>query len=109
MGSNPRVEKPSDLSPDHTDLLGVEFQQGFGDRAWEHTPDAAAAVNHFRKAAVSWRGAGGRVIMCREIYFPSDNTGPDGEPNADVVASHALMSGRENDEFYPDLVEQGDG
>ena len=93
MGSNPRIEQPYDLSPDHTVLLGVDFQQGFGDRAWEHTPDAAAAVNQFRQAAASWRGAGGRVIMCREIYFASDFLGPDGEPNADIVANHPLMSG----------------
>ena len=44
MGNNPRVEEPYDLSTDHTVLLGVDFQQGFGDRAWEHTPDALAAV-----------------------------------------------------------------
>ena len=70
MGSNPRVEAPYDLGPDHTVLLGVDFQQGFGDGAWEHTPDAAAAVAHFRQAAARWRGAGGRVVMCREIYYP---------------------------------------
>jgi biuret amidohydrolase len=108
MGNNPRVEEPYDLSPDHTVLLGVDFQQGFGDGAWEHTPDALAAVSSFREAAVSWRGAGGQVIMCREIYYPGDYPGPDGEPIPDVVAHHPLMSGRGNAEFYPDLVEPGD-
>jgi nicotinamidase-related amidase len=104
MGSNPRVEEPYDLSPAHTVLLGVDFQQGFGDGAWEHTPDAAAAVGKFRAAAISWRGAGGRVIMCREIYYPHDYVGPDGEPIADVVANHPLMSGRDNAEFHQNLV-----
>jgi isochorismate hydrolase len=108
MGNNPRVEEPYDLSPDHTVLLGVDFQQGFGDGAWEHTPDAPAAVTNFRAAAASWRGAGGRVIMCREIYHPSDFSGADGEPIADVVAHHPLMSGRDNAEFYPGLVEPED-
>lgn len=108
MGNNPRVEEPYDLSPGHTVLLGVDFQQGFGDGAWEHTPDAVAAVTNFRAAATRWRRAGGRVIMCREIYYPSDFPGPDGEPIADVVAHHPLMSGRENAEFYPGLVEPED-
>jgi nicotinamidase-related amidase len=108
MGNNPRVDEPYDLNPDHTVLLGVDFQQGFGDGAWEHTPDAPAAVTNFREAAASWRGAGGRVIMCREIYYPSDYAGPDGEPIEDVVANHPLMSGRTNAEFYPGLVEPGD-
>ena len=108
MGSNPRVEAAYDLAPDHTVLLGVDFQQGFGDGAWEHTPDAAAAVSNFRVAAESWRGAGGRVIMCREIYYPSDFPGPDGEPIADVLAHHPLMSGRLNAEFYPGLVQPDD-
>jgi hypothetical protein len=40
MGNNPWVQGPYDLSPDHTVPLGVDFQQGFGDGAWEHTPDA---------------------------------------------------------------------
>jgi nicotinamidase-related amidase len=57
---------------------------------------------------VSWRRAGGRVILCREIYYPSDFPGPDGEPIAEVVAHHPLMSGRDNAEFYPGLVEPGD-
>lgn len=35
MGSNPRVEEPYDLSPDHTVMLGVDFELGFGDGAWE--------------------------------------------------------------------------
>ncbi len=104
MGNNPRVEAPYDLAPQHTVLLGVDFQQGFGKDAWEHTPDAPAAVAAFRRAAVRWRAAGGRVLMCREIYYPSDYPGPDGEPDPDVVAHHPLMSGRENAEFYPDLV-----
>lgn len=108
MGNNPRVEEPYHLSPSHTVMLGVDFQQGFGDGAWEHTPDALAAVTNFREAAASWRGAGGRVIMCREIYYPSDYSGPDGEPIADVVAHHPLMAGRDNAEFYPGLVEPGD-
>ena len=77
MGNNPRVEEPYDLSPERAVLLGVDFQQGFGDGAWEHTPGAAAAVDNFRAAAASWRRAGGRVIMCREIYYPSDYLGPD--------------------------------
>jgi nicotinamidase-related amidase len=108
MGNNPRVEERNDLSPDHTVMLGVDFQQGFGDGAWEHTPDASAAVTNFREAAATWRDAGGRVIMCREIYYPSDYPGPDGEPIAEVVAHHPLMSGRDNAEFYPGLVEPGD-
>jgi nicotinamidase-related amidase len=108
MGNNPRVEEPYDLSPDHTVMLGVDFQQGFRDGGWEHTPDAAAAVSRFRGAAASWRAIGGKVILCREIYFPDDYLGPDGEPIADVVAHHPLMSGRDNAEFYPGLVEPGD-
>lgn len=104
MGNNPRIEAPYDLSPTHTVLLGVDFQQAFGAGAWEHTPDAPEAVARFRAAAASWRHAGGRVIMCREIYYPSDYPGPDGEPLADVVAHHPLMSGRANAEFYPGLV-----
>jgi len=89
-------------------MLGVDFQLAFGDGAWEHTPDAAAAVARFREAAASWRGAGGRVIMCREIYYPSDYPGADGEPLEDVVAHHPLMSGRDNAQFYPGLVEPED-
>jgi nicotinamidase-related amidase len=108
MGNNPRVEEPYDLSPGHTVMLGVDFQQGFGNGAWEHTPDAPAAVSNFAKAAASWRGAGGRVVMCREIYYPSDYLGPDGQPIAEVVEHHPLMSGRNNAEFYPGLVEPED-
>ena len=104
MGSNPRVEAPYDLNPAHTMLLGIDFQRGFGDGGWEHTPDATAAVDKFREAATSWRGVGGRVVMCREIYYPSDYLGADGEPIAEVVANHPLMSGRDNAEFHPDLV-----
>lgn len=108
MGNNPRSEEPYELTLEHTVMLGVDFQQAFGDGAWEHTPDAGAAVTSFREAAASWRGAGGRVIMCREIYYPSDYLGPDGEPIPDVVRNHPLMSGRDNAEFYPDLVEPED-
>jgi nicotinamidase-related amidase len=108
MGNNPRVEEPYDLSPGHTVMLGVDFQQGFGNGAWEHTPDAPAAVSNFAKAAARWRGAGGRVVMCREIYYPSDYLGPDGQPIAEVVEHHPLMSGRNNAEFYPGLVEPED-
>jgi nicotinamidase-related amidase len=108
MGNNPRVEDPYDLSPDHTVLLGIDFQQGFGDGAWEHTPDAPAAVASFRRAAATWRSAGGRVVLCREIYYPDDYPGPDGEPIAEVVDNHPLMSGRVNAEFYPGLVEPED-
>lgn len=108
MGDNPRVEEPYDLAPDHTVMLGVDFQLGFSDGGWEHTPDALAAVARFREAAACWRSAGGRVILCREIYVPEDYLGPDGEPLADVVAHHPLMSGRDNAEFYPDLVQPGD-
>jgi nicotinamidase-related amidase len=108
MGSNPRVEDPYDLSPDHTVLLGIDFQQGFSAGGWEDTPDAASAVAHFRTAAAAWRRAGGRVILCREIYYPDDYLGPDGEPMAEVVAHHPLMSGRDNAEFHPGLVEPGD-
>ena len=108
MGNNPRVEPAYDLSPDHTVMLGVDYQQGFGDGAWEHTPDAPAAVSNFIMAAQGWRRAGGRVVLCREIYYPSDYPGPDGQPVADVVAHHPLMSGRTNAEFYPGLVEPED-
>jgi biuret amidohydrolase len=108
MGNNPRVEEPYDLDPQHTVLLGVDFQLGFSDGGWEHTPDASAAFTQFRTAAASWRRAGGRVILCREIYYPSDFPGPDGEPMAEVLAGHPLMSGRDNAEFYPGLVEPGD-
>ncbi len=108
MGNNPRVEESYDLSPGHTVMLGVDFQQGFGEGAWEHTPGAPAAVSNFSRAAASWRGAGGRVVMCREIYYPSDFPGPDGQPIAEVVAHHPLMSGRDNAEFYPGLVEPED-
>ncbi len=108
MGNNPRVEEPYDLGTTHTVMVGVDLQQGFGDGAWEHTPDARAAVDNFRAAAASWRRAGGRVIMCREIYYPSDFPGPDGEPLPDVVEHHPLMSGRDNAEFYPGLVEPED-
>jgi len=108
MGTNPRLEEPYDLSVERTVMLGVDFQQGFGDGAWEHTPDAAAAVKHFSEAAATWRGAGGRVIMCREVYYPSDFLGPDGEPIAEIVERHPLMSGNDNAEFYPGLVELDD-
>ncbi len=108
MGNNPRVEEPYDLSPTHTVMLGIDFQKGFADGGWEHTPDAAAAVARFREAATSWRGAGGRVIMCREIYYPEDYPGPDGEPIAEIVAGHPLMSGRHNAEFHPGLLEPDD-
>ena len=108
MGNNPRVAAPYDLSPDHTVLLGVDFQQGFGDGAWEHTPDAPAAVANFHAAAAKWRESGGRVIMCREIYYPSDYPGADGEPIAEIVDHHPLMSGRLEAEFYPGLVEPED-
>lgn len=108
MGSNPRLEAPYDLDPGHTVLVGIDLQQGFGDGAWEHTPDAPTAVEHFRTAAAAWRSAGGRVVMCREIYYPSDYPGPDGQPLADIVAHHPLMAGRVNAEFYPGLLEPGD-
>lgn len=108
MGSNPRIEEPYDLTVERTVLLGVDFQQGFGDDAWEHTPDAAAAVSNFRDAAATWRRLGGRVIMCREIYYPGDYPGPDGEPIEEIVASHPLMAGNVNAEFYPGLVEPDD-
>jgi biuret amidohydrolase len=104
MGSNPRVEEPYDLAASHTVLLGVDFQLAFGAGAWEHVPDAAAAVASFRAAAAGWRRAGGRVVMCREIYHPDDFPGPDGEPIAEVVRTHPLMAGTVNAEFYPDLV-----
>ena len=108
MGSNPRVEEPSDLSPAHTVLLGIDFQQGFGDGAWEHTPDAPGAIDRFRTAARAWRGAGGRVVMYREVYYPEDYVGPDGQPDPDVAAHHPLMHGRVNAEFHPGLVEDED-
>ena len=108
MGSNPRVEAPYDLAPTTPSCSGVDFQQGFGDGAWEHTPDAPAAVATFRAAASAWRGAGGHVVMVREIYYPTDCLGADGEPIAHIVAHHPLMSRRENAEFYPGLVEPGD-
>jgi nicotinamidase-related amidase len=108
MGNNPRIEQRYDLSPERAIMLGVDFQKGFGDGAWEHVPDAGAAVSNFREAAASWRGAGGRVIMCREMYYPSDYLGTDGEPIADVVQNHLLMSGKDNTDFYPDLVEPDD-
>src|SRR3954447_6185693 len=108
MGSNPRVEDPYDLGPGHTVLLGIDFQQGFSAGGWEDTPDAASAVAHFRTAAAAWRRAGGQVILCREIYYPDDYLGPDGKPIAEVVAHHPLMSGRDNAEFHPGLVEPGD-
>ena len=31
MGNHPRGEEPYDLNVDHTVMLGVDFQQGFGD------------------------------------------------------------------------------
>jgi nicotinamidase-related amidase len=108
MGHNPWHEEPYDLSRERTIVLGVDFQQGFGDEAWEHTPDAADAVTNFSEAAATWRHAGGRVIMCREMYYPSDFPGPDGEPIAGVVHHHPLMSGNNNTEFYPGLVERDD-
>ena len=108
MGNNPRIEEPYELRPERAVVLGVDFQQGFGDGAWEHTPDAAAAVANFSEAAATWRRAGGRVIMCREVYYPSDFPGPDGEPIADVVEHHPLISGSKNAEFYPGLVEPDD-
>ncbi len=59
MGNNPRLEEPYDLSPERTVLLGVDFQQGFGDGAWEHTPDAAAAATNLvrlRRSGVAPEG-----------------------------------------------------
>src|SRR3954451_18581074 len=108
MGSNPRVEDPYDLSPGHTVLLGIDFQQGFSAGGWEDTPDAASAVANFRTAAAAWRRAGGQVILCREISYPEDYLGPVGKPIAEVVDHHPLMSGRDNAEFHPGLVEPGD-
>ena len=46
--------------------------------------------------------------MCREIYYPGDFPGPDGEPDTEIVAHHPLMAGRKNAEFYPGLVEPAD-
>lgn len=108
MGNNPRVEPPYDLNPEHTVLLGIDFQQAFGADAWEHVPDAPQAILRFQEAAVAWRAAGGRVLMCREMYYPEDYPGPDGEPIAEVVAQHPLMSGRTNTEFHAGLLERGD-
>lgn len=108
MGSNPRIEPPYDLDPGHTVMLGIDFQQGFADGGWEHVPDAPAAVENFRRAAAAWRAAGGHVIMCRELYFPQDYPGPDGQPIAAIVENHPLMSGHVNAEFYPGLLEPGD-
>jgi nicotinamidase-related amidase len=108
MGNNPRIEEPYELTVERAVMLGVDFQQAFGDGAWEHTPDAAAAVANFREAAASWRRAGGQVIFCREIYYPDDYLGPDGQPIREVVENHPLMAGRDNAEFYPDLVDPND-
>lgn len=108
MPTKPRIDEPYELTVERTVLLGVDYQRGFGDGAWEHTPGAEAAVERFRRAAGSWRRAGGQVILCREIYYPSDYLGPDGAPIAEIVEHHPLMAGRENSEFYPDLVQPGD-
>ena len=59
MGNNPRVENPYDLSPGHTVLLGVDFQQAFGEGAWEDTPGATGAVSNFRLRAAFGSAPGG--------------------------------------------------
>src|SRR5674476_61590 len=100
MGSNPRIEESYDLSPDHTVMLGVDFELGFGDGAWEHVPGAEAAVARFREAAASWRRAGGRVVMCREIYYPSDYLGADGEPLHDLSLIHISEPTRQAEISY---------
>ena len=108
MGNNPRIEEPYDLRPSHTVLLGVDFQLGFCEGGWEDTPGATAAVENFRVAARAWRAAGGHVVLCREIYYPSDYVGADGTPIQAIVDNHPLMDGREQSQFYPDLVHEGD-
>ena len=102
---NPRIEAPYDLSPSHTVLLGVDFQQAFGEDAWEHVPGANRAVANFRSAARAWRTAGGQVVMIKEAYLPEDFPEP---VRAEIVAHHPLMDGTTNTTFHPDLVEDGD-
>lgn len=102
---NPRVEPPYDLSPQHTVLLGIDFQQAFGEGAFEHVPGATAAIEGFRVAATAWRAAGGQVVMVREAYTPQDFPA---EVRDEVVAAHPLMLGSHNCEFHPDLVVEGD-
>lgn len=105
MGANPRLEAPYDLDPTHTVLLGIDFQQAFGEGAWEDVPGANAAIARFRETARMWRAAGGQVVMVREAYLPEDFP----EPIRDeVVAHHPLMMGTTNTAFHPDLVQEGD-
>ena len=102
---HPRVESPYDLSPHRTVLIGIDFQQAFGEGAWEDVPGASAAIDNFRVAARSWRSAGGRVVMVREAYTPDDF------PVAvrdEIARVHPLMLGSANCEFHPDLLDDGD-
>lgn len=105
MGSNPRTEAPYDVDPSHTVLLGVDYQQAFGEGCWEEVPGANAALDSFRHAAQGWRAAGGRVVFVRELYYPDDF--PEAI-RAEVVARHPLMDGTINTTFHPDLVQDGD-
>ena len=102
---NPRIEASYDLSPSHTVLLGVDFQQAFGEDAWEHVPGANRAVANFRLAARAWRSAGGQVVMVKEAYLPTDFPEP---VRDEIVAHHPLMEGTTNTTFHAHLVEDTD-
>jgi len=103
--NNPRVEPPYDLSPDHTVLLGVDYQQAFGEGAWEEVPGANVAIAQMRRAAHAWRTTGGRIVWVREAYLPEDFPAPIRD---EVVARHPLMDGTVNTAFHAGLVEPGD-
>ncbi len=105
MGNNPRIEPPYDLGLAHTVLLGVDFQQAFGEGAWEDVPGASAAIANFRRTAEAWRGAGGSVILVREAYLPGDF--PEAI-RAEVIAHHPLMDGTTNTTFHSGLAQPGD-
>lgn len=102
---NPRIQAPYDVSPGRTVLLGIDFQQAFGEGAWEHVPGANRAVANFRSAARAWRTAGGQVVLIKEAYLPEDFPEP---ARDEIVAHHPLMDGTTNATFHPDLVEDGD-
>jgi nicotinamidase-related amidase len=103
--SHPRIEPPYDLSPHRAALVGIDFQQAFGEGAWEDVPGAAAAIDRFRVAATAWRAAGGQVVMVREAYTPEDF--PDAVRD-EIALRHPLMLGSHNTEFHPDLLVEGD-
>jgi nicotinamidase-related amidase len=94
------------VAPGTTVLLSIDCQFGFGAGSWEQVPDAAAAVENFRKASREWRKCGGAVAHVQTVYTPER------EPSGRITdfepgIAGALAAGTRAAEAYPDLIVDG--